>query len=616
MCGIIAYVGERDAQPILLDGLHRLEYRGYDSAGLAIHTPAGLRVQKKAGRIAELAKIIARQPVPATSGISHTRWATHGEPTDANAHPHLDQSGDIALVHNGVIENYQELKEALTVQGHVFHSATDTEVLAHLVGAHYAQLVTLAGIARLSAAIKAALGEVNGTYGIAVIHRGLPNLVVGARRGSPLVVGIGEREQFLSSDAAALSPYTQKVIYLKDFDIVTLQPGKFDIQTLDECEASYEIKELDFKPEAAERGAYPHYMLKEIHEQPAAIRNAMRGRLDKDTGTAHLGGLNLTNGQLRDIRRIIVLGCGTALYSGMVGEHMIEETAHLPVETDFASEFRYRNTPLDNNTLCFVVSQSGETADTLGALREAQRKGHHVLGICNNVGSTIARESDGGVYMHAGPEIGVAATKSFISQATIFALLALKLGRMRYLSAAAGHETIAALEQLPAQVEAILQQSAAIKTIAEKYATSRGMLFFGRQGNYPVALEGALKMKEITYIHAEGYPSSELKHGVIALIDQQTPSVVIAPRDSLYDKNRNSIQEIKARSGPVICLTTGNDKDLAAVADEVLKIPQTLEWLQPILNVIPLQLLAYHTAVALGRDIDKPRNLAKSVTVE
>ncbi|MDR0534367.1 MAG: glutamine--fructose-6-phosphate transaminase (isomerizing) [Verrucomicrobiales bacterium] len=616
MCGIIAYVGDRDVQPVLLDGLSRLEYRGYDSAGIAVHSGNGIRIQKRAGRIAELAKAVVKSPLHSTSGISHTRWATHGEPTDTNAHPHLDQSGRIALVHNGVVENYQTIKQALTEKGHVFHSATDTEVLAHLVGEHYDKLSSLQGANRLVAAIKAALSEIDGTYGIAVIHQDLPNLVVGARRGSPLVLGIGEKEQFLSSDAAALSPYTQKVIYLKDFDIVTLQPGKFDIQTIGEREVSYEIKELDFKPEAAEKGKFAHYMLKEIFEQPTAIKNAMRGRLDKETGTAHLGGLNLTNEQLRDIRRIIVLGCGTALYSGMVGEQMIETTAHLPVETDFSSEFRYRNTPLENDTLFFVVSQSGETADTLGALREAQRKGHRVLGICNNVGSTIARESDGGVYMHAGPEIGVAATKSFVSQTTIFALLSLKLGRMRYLSAANGHEIIHALEQLPAQVEAILAQSDYIKKIAEKYAASQSMLFFGRQGNYPIALEGALKMKEITYIHAEGYPSSELKHGVIALIDKKTPSVVIAPHDSLYDKNMNSIQEIKARCGPVICLTTNGNKEIDSNADDVIKIPQTLELLQPILNVVPLQLLAYHTAVALGRDIDKPRNLAKSVTVE
>ncbi|MDR1303931.1 MAG: glutamine--fructose-6-phosphate transaminase (isomerizing) [Verrucomicrobiales bacterium] len=616
MCGIIAYVGDREAQPILLDGLSRLEYRGYDSAGLAVHTAGGLRVQKKAGRIAALSAAVARQPVSSTSGISHTRWATHGEPTDANAHPHLDQSGNIALVHNGVIENFHELKQALTLQGHVFHSATDTEVLAHLIGEHYEKLATLSGVARLSAAVRAALGEVDGTYGIAVIHRDLPNVVIGARRGSPLVVGIGATEKFLSSDAAALAPYTQKVVYLKDFDFVTLQPGQFDLQNLGGRDTDYEIKELDFKPEAAEQGAFAHFMLKEIFEQPETIRNAMRGRVDKDTATAHLGGLNLTGEQLRDLRRIIVLGCGTALYAGMVGKHMIENAALLPVETDFSSEFRYRNTPLENDTLFFVVSQSGETADTLGALREAQRKGHRALGICNNVGSTIARESDGGVYMHAGPEIGVAATKSFISQATVFALLALKLGRLRHLSASAGGEIIEALEKLPAQVEVILQQSDAIKNIAEKYADSRSMLFFGRLGNYPVALEGALKMKEISYLHAEGYPSSELKHGVIALIDKKTPSVVIAPHDSLYDKNMNSLQEIKARCGPVICLTTCGGRDTGHLADEVIKIPQTLELLQPILNVVPLQLLAYHTAAALGRDIDKPRNLAKSVTVE
>ena len=616
MCGIIAYVGARDVQPLLLDSLSRLEYRGYDSAGIAVHAGGGLDVRKKAGRITELVKLVVKNPVRSSSGIGHTRWATHGEPVDVNAHPHLDQTGNLALIHNGVIENYQELKQSLVAAGHAFKSATDTEVLAHLVGDRYEKLADLAGAERLAAAVKAALGEVEGAYGIAVIHKDLPGVIVGARRSSPLVVGIGEHEHFLGSDAAALAPYTQKVIYLKDFDIVTISPGGFNIDTLGEREASYEIKHLDIKPEAAEKGAYPHYMLKEICEQPTAIRNAIRGRLDKDACTAQLGGLNLTNEQLRDIRRVIILGCGTALYSGMVGEHLLETAAYLPAEADFASEFRYRNTPLDNDTLFFAVSQSGETADTIGALREAKRKGHRVLGICNNIGSTIARESDGGVYMHAGPEIGVAATKSFTAQTAIFALLALKLGRMRHLSAAAGNEIINALEQLPAQIETVIAQSDAIKKVAAKYAGAKSMLFFGRQGNYPVALEAALKMKEITYIHAAGHPSSELKHGIIAMIDPGVPSIVIAPQDSMFDKNMNNIREIKARRGPVICLTTEGNHRLDDDLDDVIRVPQTIELLQPILNVVPLQLLAYYAAVALGRDVDKPRNLAKSVTVE
>ena len=615
MCGIIAYTGARDAQPILLDALSRLEYRGYDSSGLATHSRGGLKIQKKAGRIAEVAKLISKDPCDSTSGISHTRWATHGEPTDVNAHPHLDQSGNIALVHNGVVENYQVLKKDLVSKGHTFISATDTDVLAHLIGEHYKNS-KLKGEDRLLAAVKLALTEVEGTYGVAVIHRDFPNFIIGARRGSPLVLGVGEHEQFLASDATALLPYTQKVVYLKDYDVVTLRPDRFEILTLGEREVSYEIKQLDHKPEAAEKGNFPHFMLKEIFEQPSTIENAIRGRLDKNNGSAHLGGLNLSNEQLRDVNRIMILGCGTALHSGMVGEHMIETIAHLPVEVDFSSEFRYRNTPLERNTLFFAVSQSGETADTLGAMREAQRKGHKVLGICNNVGSTIARESDGGVYMHAGPEIGVAATKSYVSQLTIFALISLTLSRIRFLSASGGREIIDALEKLPDQVHSILRQNEAIKKIALKYASSKSMLFFGRQYNFPIALEAALKMKEISYIHAEGYPSAELKHGVIALIDPSTPSIVITPRDSLYDKNMNSIQEIKARRGPVIAIATEGDQEIFNNADDVIAVPQTLEMLQPILNIIPLQLLSYHTAVALGCDVDKPRNLAKSVTVE
>jgi len=615
MCGIVAYTGQRDAQPILLDALGRLEYRGYDSAGMATVNGEGLIVRKKAGRINELAQLVLKNPSQGNTGICHTRWATHGEPNDANAHPHLDQSGKIGLVHNGVVENYQILKDEMLAQGHIFHSATDTEVFAHLIGIHYDKS-TLLGEDRLLQAVRSALGLVEGTYGIAVIHEDHPQFVVGARRGSPLVLGVGENEQFLSSDHTALLPYTQKVVYLKDYDIVTLRPGRFSIETLGTEESSFEIKELDLSPEAAEKGDYPHFMLKEIFEQPTAIENAMRGRLSKEEASARLGGLNLSGEELRDINRIVILACGTAMHAGMVGEHMIESVAHIPVEVDYASEFRYRNSPLDRKTLILTVSQSGETADTLGALREGRRKGFKVLGICNNVGSTIARESDGGVYMHAGPEIGVAATKSFISQVTVFSLLALLLGRMRFMSAAAGQEMITALQELPDQVRQILNTTEEIRKVANKYANARSMLFLGRQANFPIALEGALKMKEITYIHAEGYPSSELKHGVIALIDKQTPSVFICPKDSLFEKNMNSIQEIKARCGPVIAVTTENNRSIQHIVDDVIIVPKTIELLQPILNTIPLQLLSYHTAVALGRDVDKPRNLAKSVTVE
>lgn len=614
MCGIIAYTGSREAQPIMLDALTRLEYRGYDSSGLALNDRHAIRVEKKAGRISELTRALRASPLSGTCGISHTRWATHGEPTDRNAHPHLDQTGRLALVHNGVIENYQTLKKRLTAHGHHFVSDTDSEVLAHLIGWHYQKLNETPD--RLSEAVRRALEEVEGTYGIAVTHADHPGLIVGARRGSPLVVGIGEHEQFLASDATALLPYTQKVVYLKDFDLVVLRPENFEIRALNAAESSFEIKELDFAPEAAEKGDFPHFMLKEIFEQPITIENAFRGRLNHDELSAKLGGLNLTNEQLRDIDRIIIVACGTALHAGMVGEYMLESVAHLPAECHFASEFRYGHLPIDRRSLFFAVSQSGETADTLGALREARRKGHRVLGICNNVGSTIARESDGGVYMHAGPEIGVAATKSFVSQVTIFALITLLLGRMRYLSPATGQEIIQALEKLPSQVSSILHQADDIRDIAARYSSASSILFLGRQANYPIALEGALKMKEISYIHAEGYPAAELKHGVIALIDEQTPTVVISPRDALYEKNMNTIQEIKARRGPVLAIATEGDDEIHAHADDVIHVPRTIDMLQPILNVIPLQLLAYHTACLLGRDVDKPRNLAKSVTVE
>lgn len=615
MCGIIAYVGRREVRPVLLDGLSRLEYRGYDSAGIAAMTEQGIEVQKKAGRIADLTRHVGKPKTRSGQGISHTRWATHGEPSDVNAHPHLDRSGHLALVHNGVIENYQPLKRSLAGDGHEFLSATDTEVLAHLIGKHYESSTEQNG-RRLVEAVRSALQEVKGTYGIAVMHDAHPGLIVGARRGSPLVLGIGEGEMFLSSDATALLPYTQKVVYLKDFDVVEIREEGFTVETLTSGDANYEIKQLEFAPEAAERGEFPHYMLKEIFEQPQTIENAIRGRLNQDEASAQLGGLNMTPAELRDIERVIVLGCGTALHAGMVGAHMLENMAFVAAEADFASEFRFKNRPLQRNTVFFAVSQSGETADTLGAMREARRKGFRALGICNNVGSTIARESDGGVYMHAGPEIGVAATKSFISQTAIFGLLTLCLGRMRHMSASTGREIIQAFEKLPSQITRILQQSESIAAIAQKYSSAHSMLFLGRQYNYPVALEAALKMKEISYIHAAGFPASELKHGVIALIDSKTPSVCLCPEDSLYEKNISTIQEVKARKGPVIAVATEGDNEIGHHADDVIFVPRTVEMLQPILNIIPLQLLSYHAAVALGRDVDKPRNLAKSVTVE
>jgi glucosamine--fructose-6-phosphate aminotransferase (isomerizing) len=616
MCGIIAYVGSRDVRPILLDGLGRLEYRGYDSAGMATLADGKLEILKKVGRIAELTRHVTGTVRPAAHmGISHTRWATHGEPSDANAHPHTDESGRMVVVHNGVIENFQPLKRKLVEDGHTFSSVTDTEVLSHLIGSAYDDS-TVSGDGRLADAVRTALHGIKGTYGIAVIHEDHPGLIVGARRGSPLVLGIGEGEMFLSSDATALLPYTQKVVYLKDFDLTEIRADRFQIGSLKHDTAEYEVEELQMAPNAAERGEYAHFMLKEIYEQPQTIENAIRGRLNHEESSAQLGGLNLTPAELRDIDRVIVLGCGTALHAGMVGAQMLENMAFVAAETDFASEFRFKNRPLPRNTVFFAVSQSGETADTLGALREARRKGFRCLGICNGVGSTIARESDGGVYMHAGPEIGVAATKSFVSQATIFGLLTLTLGRMRQMSASTGSKIIQSFEKLPDQVRRILEGEARIAAVAQKFAHVKSMLFLGRQYNYPIALEAALKLKEISYIHAAGFPASELKHGIIALIDPETPTVVICPQDGLYEKNISTMQEVRARKGPIIAIATEGDTEIQHHADEVIFVPRTVEMLQPILNIIPLQLLAYHAAVALGRDVDKPRNLAKSVTVE
>ena len=623
MCGIVGYVGRAHATPILLDGLRRLEYRGYDSAGLAVVDGGKLDSRKCAGRIAGLTKLVTKQPVSGSLGISHTRWATHGKVNDENAHPHFDASGKLALVHNGVIENYQALKDELIRNGDTkFRSDTDTEVLAHLIGKLYddscASTVDAPGKkARLFEAVRAALRQVIGTYGIALVHSDVPDFMIGARRGSPLVLGVGNGENFLASDVSAIVAYTRDAVYLNDFDVVAVGPDKFEISSLAGDITEHPVSKVDFTAEDVGKGDYPHYMLKEIFEQPNTVRDAMRGRLNPDESTAKLGGLNMGAPQLRDVGRIVLTGCGTALHAARVGEYLIERMASIPTEVDYASEFRHRNTPMTPETLVFAISQSGETADTLGALRESRRKGFRTLGICNNVASTIARESDGGVYMHAGPEIGVAATKSFTSQLTILTLLGLLFGRMRNLATAEGTRVIEALQALPEQIEAALGLNDQVKEIAVRYADANGFLFFGRQFNFPIALEGALKMKEITYLFAEGHPSAELKHGVIALIRPDLPSVFIAPDDSVFSKNLNNIEQVKARKGPIIALTSGNcAKHLKAIADEIVVLPEAPDYVMPILAVIPLQLLAYHLAVALGRDVDKPRNLAKSVTVE
>jgi len=617
MCGIVGYIGKQNATPILLEGLRRLEYRGYDSSGIAIRNGAGMEIVKCAGRIANLEEKLRKHAPNGHLGISHTRWATHGKPSDANAHPHTDASGDLVLVHNGVIENYQHLRKRLTEQGTTFKSQTDTEVLACLIGNIYDELTGNHGKARLLEAVRLGLRQAVGTYGIALFHESVPGILIGARRGSPLVVGIGKGENLIASDVSAMVGHTREAIYLQDYDIAILEKDSFEITTLDGIGSSgYEVSDVDLALEDVSQGEFPHFMLKEIFEQPESLRDAMRGRLSHEEATAKLGGLNMTPQELREVDRIVLTGCGTALHAAMVGEYLIESLAHIPVEIEFASEFRYRNTPIDKNTLVFAVSQSGETADTLAALRESQRKGHRTLGICNNVASTIARESDGGVYMHAGPEVGVAATKTFTSQVVCMTLIGLLLGRIRHLSNSEGMRIIQALESLPDLVPRMLEQSEAIRTLALKYAHSSGMMFLGRQAMYPVALEGALKMKEISYIHAEGHPSAELKHGVIALISPEMPSVVVAPRDSVFEKNLSNIEEIKARRGPVIGVGTENCPELHAICDDMIEVPDCPEVIAPVLYAIPLQLFAYHTAVALGCDVDKPRNLAKSVTVE
>src|SRR3954470_1702633 len=631
MCGIVGYVGKQKAAPILVDGLRRLEYRGYDSAGLALICGQQILTRKKKGKIEEgLSRLISSDTLEASMGIGHTRWATHGPPSDENSHAHLDKRGWIALVQHSVIENYERIKERLLHKGHVFHSSTDTEVLAHLIGEHYEKLKALPvdGVPLpahdnatlphpLAMAVTNALKDVIGAYGIGVICSDYPGVIVGARRGSPLIVGVSEGENFLASDANAIAPHTRQVIYLNDYDVVTLTAEKFSVTRLgSDLPKDVKISHLEFGGEDAERGEFPHYMLKEIFEQPRTVENALRGRIDHDEATAKFGGLNMSMAELRAVDQIVIAACGTSWHAALIGEYLFEEFAHIPTEVEYASEFRYRNPPIEKHTLVLVITQSGETADTLASLREAKRKGHKVLAICNVVGSTIAREADGGIYLYAGPEIGVASTKAFTSQVTALTLLALLMGRIRMLSSSRGMQIIRALEEMPKQLEWILQQNETIKRIALKYAAAEDFFFLGRQYNFPVALEGALKLKEISYIHAEGYPAAEMKHGPIAMIDEKTPSVVVLPSDALYEKVFSNLQEIKARKGPLIAVATQGNERIIKEVNEVIYVPATLEPLFPLLAVLPLQLLAYHIAVARACDVDKPRNLAKSVTVE
>ncbi len=558
MCGIVGYIGKQQASPVILEGLRRLEYRGYDSAGICVLADNAFQLRKRKGKIDEgLARLLQSQPLDGELGIGHTRWATHGPPSDENSHPHFDQSGKIALVHNGVIENFEVLKSHLVANGHEFKSATDTEVLAHLVGVHYDRLVaeteaahplTHSELPLLTQAVMNALREVVGTYGIAVLCVDQPGVMVGARRGSPLIVGVGVGENFLASDAAAIVAHTQKVVYLNDLDVVTLTIDGLKLDRLDDATARYEISALEFKPEAVELGAYPHYMLKEIFEQPRALENAIRGRLDLEEVTARFGGLNMSNAELRGVERIVISACGTSWHAALTGEYLIEEFAHIPVEVEYASEFRYRNPPIDPGTLVLVISQSGETADTLAGLRESRRRGHKVLAIVNVVGSTIARESDGGIYLHAGPEIGVASTKAFTAQVSVLALLALLMGRIRMLAANRGRQFIQALQALPKQMEQALALDQQVKQIALKYQSAEDFFFLGRQYNFPVSLEGALKLKEISYIHAEGYPAAEMKHGPIAMIDDKTPTVFVIPNGAMFDKTFSKPSNPSSRS--------------------------------------------------------------------
>ena len=608
MCGIVGYTGCREAESLLLEGLQRLEYRGYDSAGLATLAGDRLRVRKSVGRISNLAELVARQPAPGSEGISHTRWATHGAATDYNAHPHLGGDGSVAIVHNGVIENYGALKKQLQTEGFLFRSDTDSEVIAHLIASY------LDG--DLVEAVRKACARLKGTYGLAVVSPKFPGLVVGARLGSPLVLGIGQGEHFLASDPSALLGYTDRVVYLNDHQMCVLTPAEWKILSDTRGATPVQIQQLDWEPGDADLGDYDHYMLKEIYEQPEVIERAMAGRLDEAESTAHFGGLNLTPGQLKQVDRIVMTACGTSYHAALLGEYLFETLARIPVEVEYASEFRYRNPPIDRNTVVIGITQSGETADTLAALRECKRKGVPTLALCNVVGSTIAREADGGVYLHAGPEIGVASTKAFTAQVTVLNLLALYLGRMRHLSSLAGARIIRELHSVPDLIRQTLQCHEQVKEIAEIYHEARNCLYLGRQFLFPVALEGALKLKEISYVHAEGYPAAEMKHGPIALVDEQTPSVFLIPRCAVYDKVMSNLEEIKARRGPVIAVCCEGDEDIAAKADHVIHVPEAPDHLQPLVTVVPLQLLAYHIALLRGCDIDKPRNLAKSVTVE
>jgi glucosamine--fructose-6-phosphate aminotransferase (isomerizing) len=608
MCGIVGYVGPRQAAEILIAGLKRMEYRGYDSSGIAVINGDGLKVAKQAGKLSALEKSLVGHMPSGTLGIGHTRWATHGAPTTPNAHPHTDQSGRIAVIHNGIIENAGVIRKALQQRDHQFRSETDTEVLAHLIGEYYK--------GDLEEAVAAALREVEGAYGIAVISADQPDTIVAARKGSPLLVGVGDGEWFIASDASAVLAHTRSVIYLDDGEMVVLTREGYHVRDLAATRIEKPVNKIEWDLSTVERGGYAHFMLKEIFEQPESVRNTMRGHLLEEEGTARVTGLNLTDDDIKRINRVVITACGTSWHSGLIGETLLEEWARIPVEVEYASEFRYRNPVLDERTLVIGISQSGETADTLAAIREAKRKGARTVGVVNVVGSTIAREVDGGIYLHAGPEVGVASTKAFTSQVTALAMIALRFARLRNLSILQGREIIQALKNIPEKIQSILERAHEVEALAERYGRATNMLYLGRGVNFPVALEGALKLKEISYIHAEGYPAAEMKHGPIALIDELMPVIFIAPRDAVHGKIVSNIEEVRARGGQVIALITEGDTDIARLAAATFTIPETIDLLTPLLTVIPLQLYSYYVAVRRGCNVDQPRNLAKSVTVE
>lgn len=607
MCGIVGYCGPKPAAEVLIEGLKRLEYRGYDSAGICISKDNEFTLIKKRGKLKELRKVVPAD-LDGDCGIGHTRWATHGGVNDVNAHPILDDTGKVALVHNGIIENFQALKDKLTAEGHVFKTETDSEVIAHLIASVYR--------GSLETAVREALYLVKGTYGIAVMHKDEPDKIVGARNGSPMVIGVGDGEMFLASDVMAVMAHTKQAVYVEDGELVTITPQGYRMFDINEQEIEKQVEHITWELEQMEKNGYSTFMEKEIHEQTMSIQRAIKGRIDMEGATGHLGGLNLTAKELLNIDKVEIIAAGTSYYAGMVAAYLLERVARIPAHAELSSEVRYKNPIVQPNTLYFAVSQSGETADTLYAMRELQRKGATVLGVCNAVGSTIPRESDGGTYIHSGPEIAVASTKAFTSQISVFYIFTLLMARMRHYSYEEGVNFVSELNRIPIHVEKILSNTAPIQEIARRYAKYENFLFMGRGLNYPVAMEGALKLKEISYIHAEGYSSAEIKHGPIALINENTPSVFLVPDEGLRDKVISNMKEVKARDGRVIAIAVEGDKEIADIADDVMWIPKTHELMYPFLMVIPMQLFAFYCALELGRDVDQPRNLAKSVTVE